>query len=136
MEVATRGPWGEACYVRDSFKSGTDSPAAAWWGAVSGKHQWDTGDIMLPVPPGRNECEEIPNVCSHGDCVDTEGSYLCLCHQGFQASADQTLCMGESPSYFLLSGQALPGVFISPGVGMVCSSILTHRQAQVRILAS
>nr|XP_054395512.1 fibrillin-3 isoform X14 [Pongo abelii] len=42
---------------------------------------------------GRNECREIPNVCSHGDCMDTERSYMCLCHRGFQASADQTLCM-------------------------------------------
>lgn len=48
-------------------------------------------------PPGRNECREMPNICSHGDCVDTEGSYTCLCHRGFRASADQTLCTGERP---------------------------------------
>ncbi|XP_054439323.1 fibrillin-3 [Pteronotus mesoamericanus] len=42
---------------------------------------------------GRNECREIPGVCSHGKCVDTEDSYTCLCHRGFRTSADQTLCM-------------------------------------------
>uniref|UniRef100_A0AAY4E663 Fibrillin 2b n=1 Tax=Denticeps clupeoides TaxID=299321 RepID=A0AAY4E663_9TELE len=41
----------------------------------------------------RNECQEIPNVCSHGECIDTQGSYRCLCHNGFKATADQTMCM-------------------------------------------
>lgn len=44
---------------------------------------------------GRNECQEIPNVCSHGDCVDTEGSYICICHNGFKATGEQTMCMGQ-----------------------------------------
>lgn len=43
----------------------------------------------------RNECLEIPNVCSHGLCVDLQGSYQCVCHNGFKASQDQTMCMGE-----------------------------------------
>lgn len=43
----------------------------------------------------RNECLEIPNVCSHGLCVDLQGSYQCICHNGFKASQDQTMCMGE-----------------------------------------
>ncbi|NXQ28620.1 FBN2 protein, partial [Alaudala cheleensis] len=41
----------------------------------------------------RNECLEIPNVCSHGFCVDMQGSYQCVCHNGFKASQDQTMCM-------------------------------------------
>ncbi|NXD85850.1 FBN2 protein, partial [Halcyon senegalensis] len=41
----------------------------------------------------RNECLEIPNVCSHGLCVDMQGSYQCVCHNGFKASRDQTMCM-------------------------------------------
>ncbi|XP_066038029.1 fibrillin-2 isoform X1 [Chamaea fasciata] len=41
----------------------------------------------------RNECLEIPNVCSHGLCVDVQGSYQCVCHNGFKASQDQTMCM-------------------------------------------
>ncbi|XP_060119385.1 fibrillin-2 [Heteronotia binoei] len=41
----------------------------------------------------RNECQEIPNVCSHGTCVDKEGSYYCICDNGFKASYDQTMCM-------------------------------------------
>uniref|UniRef100_A0A8C8BLB0 Fibrillin-2 n=1 Tax=Otus sunia TaxID=257818 RepID=A0A8C8BLB0_9STRI len=41
----------------------------------------------------RNECLEIPNVCSHGLCVDMQGGYQCICHNGFKASQDQTMCM-------------------------------------------
>ncbi|XP_054253822.1 fibrillin-2 isoform X1 [Indicator indicator] len=41
----------------------------------------------------RNECLEIPNVCSRGLCVDMQGSYQCICHNGFKASQDQTMCM-------------------------------------------
>ncbi|XP_056393271.1 fibrillin-2 [Hyla sarda] len=41
----------------------------------------------------RNECLEIPNVCSHGTCEDTLGSYRCICNNGFKASPDRTMCM-------------------------------------------
>ncbi|CAJ0934368.1 unnamed protein product [Ranitomeya imitator] len=41
----------------------------------------------------RNECLEIPNVCSHGTCEDTLGSYRCICKNGFKASQDRTMCM-------------------------------------------
>ncbi|XP_063820322.1 fibrillin-2 [Pseudophryne corroboree] len=41
----------------------------------------------------RNECLEIPNVCSHGTCEDTQGSYRCICNNGFKVSRDRTMCM-------------------------------------------
>ncbi|KAF7241491.1 Fibrillin-1 [Varanus komodoensis] len=41
----------------------------------------------------RNECLEIPNICSHGDCHDLEGGYICRCHTGFKTNDDQTMCM-------------------------------------------
>ncbi|NWU86044.1 FBN2 protein, partial [Onychorhynchus coronatus] len=41
----------------------------------------------------RNECLEIPNICSPGLCVDMQGSYQCVCHNGFKASQDQTMCI-------------------------------------------
>lgn len=50
----------------------------------------------------RDECQEIPNVCSHGLCVDTEGSYYCSCHNGFKASHDQTMCMGMKRNAFYM----------------------------------
>uniref|UniRef100_A0A4W3HSE0 Fibrillin-2 n=1 Tax=Callorhinchus milii TaxID=7868 RepID=A0A4W3HSE0_CALMI len=41
----------------------------------------------------RNECLEIPNVCSHGECIDMKGGYRCVCHHGFKPTPDQTMCM-------------------------------------------
>lgn len=52
----------------------------------------------------RNECLEIPNICSHGLCVDMQGSYQCVCHNGFKASQDQTMCMGMERKYFSVCG--------------------------------
>ena len=40
----------------------------------------------------RNECD-LP-VCSQ-TCIDTEGSYSCGCHQGYQLSSDKTTCTGN-----------------------------------------
>lgn len=44
----------------------------------------------------RNECLEIPNVCSHGECVDIQGGYECRCHHGFKATPNRKMCMGEN----------------------------------------
>ncbi|KAL7980060.1 hypothetical protein Chor_001328 [Crotalus horridus] len=41
----------------------------------------------------RNECVEIPNICSHGDCIDREGGYTCRCHTGFKTNEDETMCL-------------------------------------------
>uniref|UniRef100_A0A8C7Q280 Latent transforming growth factor beta binding protein 2 n=1 Tax=Oncorhynchus mykiss TaxID=8022 RepID=A0A8C7Q280_ONCMY len=38
-------------------------------------------------PPDVNECSK-DGVCSHGQCLNTDGSYLCLCEAGFKYSAD------------------------------------------------
>lgn len=53
---------------------------------------------------------------------------MCLCHRGFQASVDQTLCMGESPFRSLLSAEALPGVYTSPGARVAPLTIPIHRK--------
>jgi latent transforming growth factor beta binding protein len=48
-----------------------------------------------------DECEGPQSSCRGGECKNTEGSYQCLCHQGFQL-VNGTMCEGEYPS--LLSG--------------------------------
>lgn len=61
--------------------------------------------------------------------MDTEGSYTCLCHRGFRASVDQTLCMGESPLLPLFADQEAKGVggalIYTSGVEMVLLFILS-----------
>lgn len=43
----------------------------------------------------RNECQETPNICSHGQCIDTVGSFYCICHTGFKTNDDKTMCLGK-----------------------------------------
>ena len=39
-----------------------------------------------------NECEEIPNICSH-DCTNLWGSYRCHCREGYKLSTDSRSCV-------------------------------------------
>lgn len=42
-----------------------------------------------------NECEQ-PGVCGpHGECLNTDGSFHCVCEQGFSISADGRTCEGK-----------------------------------------
>lgn len=50
--------------------------------------------FKLSMISDRNECVEIPNICSHGDCIDREGGYTCRCHTGFKTNEDETMCLG------------------------------------------
>lgn len=40
-----------------------------------------------------NECDEDHDICLNGYCENEDGSYKCLCHQGYQLSADNRTCL-------------------------------------------
>lgn len=40
-----------------------------------------------------DECEKNP--CISGDCVNTQGSYICQCRIGYQSTATRTECRGK-----------------------------------------
>ena len=44
----------------------------------------------------KNECLENENLCEHGSCVNTVGSYMCNCASGFQSEETKTKCIGMS----------------------------------------
>nr|XP_006626990.1 PREDICTED: fibrillin-2 [Lepisosteus oculatus] len=62
-----------------------------------GSYRCECSDGFRLSPNGacidRNECLEIPNVCSHGECRDLLGGYQCVCHNGFKATPDRKMCM-------------------------------------------
>lgn len=41
----------------------------------------------------RDECEE-EGICENGRCINTPGSYICLCNVGFIQSQDKQFCIG------------------------------------------
>lgn len=44
-----------------------------------------------------NECDENPNYCQvGGQCVNTVGSYRCLCNKGYEVGNGGSHCIGES----------------------------------------
>jgi len=50
--------------------------------------------VILLVEIDHNECNE-GGVCSHGQCVNTDGSFKCLCDTGFILSSSGKECAGQ-----------------------------------------
>lgn len=42
-----------------------------------------------------NECTEMPDLCKNGRCINTMGSYRCICNKGFKPDHSGTYCLGK-----------------------------------------
>lgn len=42
-----------------------------------------------------DECSQSPEICTFGTCSNTEGSFTCLCPEGFVISASGRRCLGN-----------------------------------------
>lgn len=58
--------------------------------------------IISPPPPPPllsaldvDECSK-DNVCVRGQCVNTDGSFLCLCEAGFKFNTETAYCEGKT----------------------------------------
>lgn len=47
-------------------------------------------------------------MCRNGRCVNTEGSFQCICNAGFELTPDGKNCIGEHPAHEQL--QLFPGL--------------------------
>lgn len=55
--------------------------------------------LPASVFPDVDECADEP--CSHG-CLNTYGSYMCNCDEGFELASDGTTCIGEEDFILLI----------------------------------
>lgn len=55
--------------------------------------------FLLPsLPTDIDECSQDPGLClPHGACENLQGSYVCVCDEGFTPTQDQHGCEGECP---------------------------------------
>lgn len=42
-----------------------------------------------------DECRTIPDLCKNGLCINTLGSYRCVCNKGYKADKTGTQCVGK-----------------------------------------
>ena len=48
------------------------------------------------ISPDVNECDDNPNYCQvRGRCVNTPGSYRCVCEQGYEVGNGGSRCIGK-----------------------------------------
>lgn len=50
-----------------------------------------------------NECDLNPNICLHGDCENTKGSFICHCQLGYFVKKGSTGCTGTHGYFRTLS---------------------------------
>lgn len=44
-----------------------------------------------------DECSALQGqVCRNGQCINSLGSFQCLCHEGYENTPDEKNCLGES----------------------------------------
>ena len=60
--------------------------------------------LLISLPEDIDECSQDPGLClPHGACENLQGSYVCVCDEGFTPTQDQHGCEGECPLGFLLN---------------------------------
>lgn len=47
-------------------------------------------------PADVNECDLNPNICLHGECENTKGSFICHCQLGYFVKKGTTGCTGRN----------------------------------------
>lgn len=48
-----------------------------------------------------DECSLMPQMCHHGTCINTPGSFECQCNRGYIYDADAHQCIGKLKIFVL-----------------------------------
>ena len=49
--------------------------------------------VVLSILSDIDECRAMPNACENGRCVNTMGSYRCICDHGYQTDVSGNRCI-------------------------------------------
>lgn len=41
-----------------------------------------------------DECATMPDLCRNGKCINTLGSYRCICNRGYKSDGSGLFCIG------------------------------------------
>lgn len=74
----------------------------------------------LPLSPDVDECET--DSCTHG-CLNTYGSFMCTCDEGFELASDGTTCNGNQRRMGLFRGHIIE---VKTNFNFISSSLLVH----------
>lgn len=50
--------------------------------------------LILLISPDIDECIQNGVLCKNGRCVNTDGSFQCICNAGFELTTDGKNCVG------------------------------------------
>lgn len=59
--------------------------------------------------PDINECEETTGVCANGRCMNLDGSFSCICNEGYRPSPNREFCTGTHHHHHYESGNGRNG---------------------------
>lgn len=57
--------------------------------------------FFFPSPSDIDECIQNGVLCKNGRCVNTDGSFQCICNAGFELTTDGKNCVGKNSSSYM-----------------------------------
>lgn len=51
--------------------------------------------LYVFFPIDIDECRTLPDLCKNGRCINTLGSYKCICNKGYRIDFTGTRCRGK-----------------------------------------
>ena len=69
-----------------------------------------------------DECEHS-GMCPNGECINMDGSYKCICKDGYKQSPNQQICIGNITTNNMLLSQTCISVWVFVNVVCICMGI-------------